>query len=118
MKVLCLLLTLPAGILWGALAQEQCPGSWYLQGDDCICIRSTDGFLLKAQTLQCCMALGYKTYDNMRTSSPDHRSDSLTWVFSDLCRGPQQTTDFQRLLQRPQTGKRHRSLPLSRGVTG
>ncbi|KAL2174795.1 uncharacterized protein P884DRAFT_207972 [Thermothelomyces heterothallicus CBS 202.75] len=68
MKVLCLLLTLQAGIFWGALAQEQCPGSLYLQGDDRICMRSTDGVLLKAQTLQCCRALGYKTYDNVRTS--------------------------------------------------
>jgi hypothetical protein len=60
-----LLSFLTLGFLGGALAQQQCPGSWYLQPDDCICMRSTDGALLKDQTFICCRQLGYKTYDNV-----------------------------------------------------
>jgi hypothetical protein len=62
MKAFGLLLTL--GFLGGAIAQ-QCPGSWYLEPDDCICMNSRDGSLLKTQTLGCCKSLGYKTYDNV-----------------------------------------------------
>src|SRR5689334_6744103 len=39
MKAFALLLAL--GFLGGAMAQQQCPGSWYLQPDDCICMNST-----------------------------------------------------------------------------
>jgi hypothetical protein len=62
MKLLTFLATL--GLVGGALAQ-QCPGSWYLQPDDCICMNSRDGQLLKDQTFHCCKQLGYKTYSNV-----------------------------------------------------
>jgi hypothetical protein len=62
MKAFALLLTL--GFLGTAIAQ-QCPGSWYLEPDDCICMNSRDGSLLKTQTLGCCKSMGYKTYDNV-----------------------------------------------------
>ncbi|KAL2151219.1 hypothetical protein VTH82DRAFT_6317 [Thermothelomyces myriococcoides] len=85
MKILGLLLTCQAGLLWGALAQGQCPGSWYLQGDDCICMRSTDGILLKDQTQLCCKILGYKTYDNICAVDHDKRQ-----TFKDCCKGLKQ----------------------------
>ena len=66
MKGFSLLLTL--NFLGGAIAAEQCPGSWYLEPDDCICMNSREGYLLKTQTLGCCKSMGYKTYDNVSTA--------------------------------------------------
>jgi hypothetical protein len=62
MKAFALFLSF--GLLGTAVAQ-QCPGSWYLEPDDCICMNSRDGSLLKTQTLGCCKSMGYKTYDNV-----------------------------------------------------
>ncbi|KAK4236667.1 hypothetical protein C8A03DRAFT_16719 [Achaetomium macrosporum] len=78
MRVLALFLSL--GFLGGALAQ-QCPGSWYLEPDDCICMNSRDGSLLKTQTSGCCKALGYKTYNNICAVDRDKRQD-----FKDCCK--------------------------------
>lgn len=64
MKAFTVLFSL--GLLGTAIAQ-QCPGSWYLEPDDCICMNGREGFLLKSQTLGCCKQLGYKTYDNVST---------------------------------------------------
>ncbi|KAH6623427.1 hypothetical protein F5144DRAFT_583198 [Chaetomium tenue] len=63
MKVFAVLLSL--GFVGGVIAAEQCPGSWYLEPDDCICMNSREGYLLKDQTLGCCRSMGYKTYDNV-----------------------------------------------------
>ena len=63
------------GLLGGAMAQ-QCPGSWYLEQDDCICMLSTDGSLLKTQTLGCCKSMGYKTYSNVSAAFSNLRLDS------------------------------------------
>ncbi|KAG7293925.1 hypothetical protein NEMBOFW57_003985 [Staphylotrichum longicolle] len=78
MKAFGLLLTL--GFLGGAIAQ-QCPGSWYLEPDDCICMNSRDGSLLKTQTLGCCKSLGYKTYDNICAVDRTKRQ-----AFKDCCK--------------------------------
>ncbi|EGS22275.1 uncharacterized protein CTHT_0017940 [Thermochaetoides thermophila DSM 1495] len=80
-----LLSFLTLGFLGGALAQQQCPGSWYLQPDDCICMRSTDGALLKDQTFICCRQLGYKTYDNICAVDRNMRQ-----TFKDCCKGLKQ----------------------------
>ncbi|AEO68152.1 uncharacterized protein THITE_28340, partial [Thermothielavioides terrestris NRRL 8126] len=69
------------GSLGGALA-EGCPGSWYLQPDDCICMNSTNGALLKVQTLISCRSLGYKTYDGICAVDHDNRQ-----AFKDVCKG-------------------------------
>lgn len=37
--------------------------SWRLDGDDCICMNSQNGALLKDQTATCCTAMGLKTKD-------------------------------------------------------
>lgn len=37
--------------------------SWHLNGDDCICMSSQNGALLKDQTATCCTAMGLKTKD-------------------------------------------------------
>lgn len=66
MKAVGLLLTF--GLLGGAIGQ-QCPGSWNLEPDDCICMNSRDGTLLKTQTLGCCKSLRYKTYNNVSAAS-------------------------------------------------
>ncbi|KAK4244704.1 hypothetical protein C7999DRAFT_43669 [Corynascus novoguineensis] len=79
------LLLLTLGLFGGVFAAEQCPGSWYLNGDDCICMRSTDGALLKSQTLGCCIAMGYKTYDNI--CAVDHNKRQ---TFKDCCKGLKQ----------------------------
>jgi hypothetical protein len=75
MKAFSVLLTL--GFLGGAIAAEQCPGSWYLEPDDCICMNSREGYLLKTQTLGCCKSMGYKTYDNVSTAPPLASNDSI-----------------------------------------
>lgn len=36
---------------------------WRLDGDDCICMNSQNGALLKDQTTTCCTAMGLKTKD-------------------------------------------------------
>ncbi|KAL2268430.1 hypothetical protein VTJ83DRAFT_3276 [Remersonia thermophila] len=82
MKVLTFLTTL--GLLGGALAQ-QCPGGWYLQPDDCICMNSRDGQLLKDQTLHCCRVMGYKTYNNICAVDRDKRQ-----AYKDCCKGLRQ----------------------------
>ncbi|KAK4107205.1 hypothetical protein N656DRAFT_849637 [Canariomyces notabilis] len=82
MRVLPILLSL--GLFGGAIAQ-QCAGSWYLEPDDCICMRSTDGALLKAQTLACCKSMGYRTYDNICAVDRDQRQN-----FKDCCKGLKQ----------------------------
>ncbi|KAK4154009.1 hypothetical protein C8A00DRAFT_14841 [Chaetomidium leptoderma] len=79
MKASGLLLTL--GFLGEAIAQ-QCPGSWYLEPSDCICMNSRDGSLLKTQTLGCCKAMGYKTYDNICAVDINKRQ-----TFKDCCKG-------------------------------
>ncbi|KAK3485212.1 uncharacterized protein B0T23DRAFT_399809 [Neurospora hispaniola] len=56
---LTLLVTAP-----GALAQV-C--EWYLNPDDCICMLSTDGSLLRSQTAFCCKQLGYRTMNSVPT---------------------------------------------------
>jgi hypothetical protein len=78
LKMVTFNLLFALGLVTGAVAQ-QCPGSWYLESDDCICINSRDGQLLKSQTLGCCRQLGYRTYDNVcfsvsRRSLPKHDS--------------------------------------------
>ena len=55
-----ILLSMAAG---SALAQV-C--EWYLNPDDCICMQSTDGSLLRTQTASCCKSLGYKTTNSVR----------------------------------------------------
>lgn len=99
----------------GVLAQTQCAGSvWYLEPDDCICMNSRNGTLLKTQTLGCCRSLGYKTYDNVSSVHTDmmvSRKDVLTKM-SGLCCRQRQTPRFQGLLQRPEAGERHWALPL------
>ncbi|KAK4227300.1 hypothetical protein QBC38DRAFT_364569 [Podospora fimiseda] len=66
----------------GALAQQQCAGSvWYLEPDDCICMNSRNGTLLKTQTLGCCKSLGYKTYDNICAVDRNMRQ-----TFKDCCK--------------------------------
>lgn len=40
---------------------------WFLNPDDCICMMSTTGGLLKEQTSYCCRAMGYKMTSNVRT---------------------------------------------------
>ena len=67
MKAFTLILTL--GFLGGAIAGEQCPGSWYLEPDYCICMNSREGYLLQSQTLGCCRWMGYKTYNNVSAPS-------------------------------------------------
>ncbi|KAK4032922.1 hypothetical protein C8A01DRAFT_40635 [Parachaetomium inaequale] len=79
MKAFSLLLTL--GFLGGAIAAEQCPGSWHLEPDDCICMNSKEGYLLKTQTLGCCKSMGYKTYDNI--CAVDHNKRQK---FKDCCK--------------------------------
>ncbi|KAK4166822.1 hypothetical protein QBC43DRAFT_10607 [Cladorrhinum sp. PSN259] len=63
-----------------ALAQ-QCPGGWNLEADDCICMSSRNGTLLRTQTLGCCRTLGYKTYDNICAVDRNARQD-----FKDCCK--------------------------------
>lgn len=58
----CALMSLSAT---GALAQV-C--EWYLNPDDCICMLSTDGSLLRTQTTSCCKKLGYKTMNSVCSS--------------------------------------------------
>ncbi|EAA28798.1 hypothetical protein GE21DRAFT_9688 [Neurospora crassa] len=60
---LTLLVTAP-----GAVVAQVC--EWYLNPDDCICMLSTDGSLLRSQTAFCCKKLGYKTMNS--GSSPIH----------------------------------------------
>lgn len=81
MRALALLFVL--GILEGALAQR-CPGSWYLEPDDCICMRSTDGALLKTQTKGCCSSMGYKTYDDVGTTLQEMADGLVKTVTADL----------------------------------
>ncbi|CAP64859.1 uncharacterized protein PODANS_5_4050 [Podospora anserina S mat+] len=71
------------GLFGGALAQQgvQCPGSWYLQPDDCMCMNSREGYLLKTQTLDCCKKLGYKTYNNICAVDRNKRQ-----TFKDCCK--------------------------------
>ncbi|KAK5657456.1 hypothetical protein OQA88_3028 [Cercophora sp. LCS_1] len=38
---------------------------WILAPDDCICMNSTDGSLLKKQTSDCCWSMGYRTAQNV-----------------------------------------------------
>ncbi|KAK3902647.1 hypothetical protein C8A05DRAFT_43983 [Staphylotrichum tortipilum] len=78
MKTSGLLLAL--GFLGGAVAQ-QCQGSWYLEPDDCICMNSRDGTLLKSQTSGCCKSLGYKTYSSICAVDHDARQ-----TFKDCCK--------------------------------
>lgn len=60
------ILLLSLGLVAGSLAQlPQCPGSWSLSPDDCICMNSQNGALLKSQTAACCKSLGYKTYNSV-----------------------------------------------------
>lgn len=41
---------------------------WFLNPDDCICMMSTTGGLLKEQTSYCCRAMGYKMTSNVRAA--------------------------------------------------
>ncbi|KAK4182989.1 hypothetical protein QBC35DRAFT_394839 [Podospora australis] len=72
---------LALGFIGGAFAQ-QCAGSWYLEPDDCICMNSRDGSLLKEQTLGCCKTLKYKTWDNICAVDRNARQK-----FKDCCKG-------------------------------
>ena len=39
---------------------------WYLETNDCICMNSRDGSLLRQQTATCCRDMGLKTTDSVR----------------------------------------------------
>jgi len=55
--------------LSGQACAQTC--GWFLNPDDCICMMSTTGGLLKDQTSYCCRAMGYKMSSNVRaTGSP------------------------------------------------
>ncbi|CCC14177.1 hypothetical protein SMACR_08621 [Sordaria macrospora] len=71
----CALMSLSAT---GALAQV-C--EWYLNPDDCICMLSTDGSLLRTQTTSCCKKLGYKTMNSI--CGVDRKNRQL---FKDCCK--------------------------------
>ena len=105
---------LAIGLLGSTLAQ-QCPGSWYLEGNDCICMKSTDGSLLKSQTQGCCKSMGYKTYDNVRTQLGIGSSQrgALTRCMADLRSGYGEPPKIQGLLQELEPGECHWPLPLS-----
>ena len=60
-------LLLPLTLLITGTAAQVC--EWYLNPDDCICMLSTDGSLLRSQTSACCKKLGYKTMNSVRTYS-------------------------------------------------
>ncbi|KAK3385396.1 hypothetical protein B0H63DRAFT_472840 [Podospora didyma] len=62
-------------------AFAQC-GEWYLEPDDCICMNSTDGNLLKSQTKKCCKVMGYKVAQGVCAVDRDNRQD-----FKDCCKG-------------------------------
>jgi hypothetical protein len=115
MKIFAVLLSL--GFAGGAIAAEQCPGSWYLEPDDCICMNSREGYLLKDQTLGCCRRMGYKTYNNVSPPSvvgPAYQHLLTDYIIhSDLRRGPRQATGVQGLLQKPEPGKRYWPLSLN-----
>ncbi|KAK3388450.1 hypothetical protein B0T20DRAFT_464793 [Sordaria brevicollis] len=55
---------------------------WYLNPDDCICMLSTDGSLLRTQTATCCKTLGYKTMNSI--CGVDRKNRQL---FKDCCKG-------------------------------
>ena len=43
---------------------------WFLDPNDCICMMSTTGGLLKDQTGYCCRAMGYKMSSNVCVQFP------------------------------------------------
>ena len=47
----------------GALAAGAC--SWFLEADDCICMNSTNGELLKKQTATICKSMGYQLWGDV-----------------------------------------------------
>lgn len=60
-------LTIILGFLsGGALAAGAC--SWYLEADDCICMNSTNGELLRKQTATICKSMGYQLWGDVRIS--------------------------------------------------
>ncbi|KAK0725205.1 hypothetical protein B0H67DRAFT_598530 [Lasiosphaeris hirsuta] len=59
-----------------------CGREWYLEPDDCICMNSTNGALLKTQTKSCCKATGYKTANSICGVDRENRQE-----FKDCCKG-------------------------------
>ncbi|KAK1830109.1 hypothetical protein QBC39DRAFT_285918 [Podospora conica] len=55
---------------------------WFLNPDDCICMMSTTGGLLKDQTSYCCRAMGYKMTSNICGVDRINRQG-----FKDCCKG-------------------------------
>ncbi|KAK1752959.1 hypothetical protein QBC47DRAFT_50113 [Echria macrotheca] len=71
-------LFLSLGLSSGALAACD----WYLQPDDCICMNSTNGALLKSQTATVCRFMGYRTASSICGVDREARQE-----FKDNCKG-------------------------------
>ncbi|KAK3690322.1 hypothetical protein B0T22DRAFT_404815 [Podospora appendiculata] len=68
----------------GALSSAESVATceWYLNPNDCICMNSTDGSLLRTQTTACCKANNYQAANSICAVDSDSRQD-----FKDCCKG-------------------------------
>ncbi|KAK3937212.1 hypothetical protein QBC46DRAFT_366374 [Diplogelasinospora grovesii] len=54
---------------------------WTLDTNDCICMNSVDGSLMKVETSACCKSMGYKTANSICGVDKDNRQN-----FKDCCK--------------------------------